>query len=101
MRLPQLPNSTAELDLMKRLRAYADGAESWFDGPIGSNETRSLNILHANIVSFLDELVHPLLDRINAREMSGFTMHDKKHGLKVAHLMWHIIEPERRLRLSG
>ena len=64
------------------------------------NETQACSLLHSVIVSFLDELVHPLLDRVNAREMSGFTMHDKMHGLKVAHLMWHIIEPERRQRLT-
>jgi hypothetical protein len=32
--------------------------------------------------------------------METFTMHDHGHGLKVAHLMWHIIKLERRQTLS-
>jgi hypothetical protein len=41
-----------------------------------------------------------ILDRVTAREMETFTMHDRVHGRKVAHLMWHILKPERRERLT-
>jgi len=40
------------------------------------------------------------MDRITAREMQEFTMHDRGHGLKVAHLMWHIMKSDRRELLS-
>ena len=40
------------------------------------------------------------MDRITAREMQGFTMHDRAHGLKVAHLMWHILKQERQQSLT-
>jgi hypothetical protein len=40
------------------------------------------------------------MDRVTAREMQGFTMHDRSHGMKVAHLMWHLLRPDRRSRLA-
>jgi hypothetical protein len=32
-----------------------------------------------------------ILDRVGSHEMDTFTMHDRMHGLKVSHLMWHIL----------
>jgi hypothetical protein len=32
--------------------------------------------------------------------MDMFTMHDRRHGMKVAHLMWHTLTPEKRKCLS-
>ena len=48
----------------------------------------------------LERTVAPLLDKVTAKEMDVFTAHDRHHALKVAHLMWHITSPERRLLLT-
>jgi hypothetical protein len=45
-------------------------------------------------------MIVPLLGKINSREMESFTMHDRTHSLKVAHLMWHILDPQQREKLT-
>lgn len=102
MNLPEKPISFSELDLMRRLKAYADGNATWHadERRLGLHEQRACNELHSNLTSFVEKCLHPLLDRVTAREMQGFTMHDRGHGMKVAHLMWHILEPKRRESLT-
>ncbi len=102
MQIPETPLSIQELDLMKRLNAYATGSSSWItdESSIGQNTKAECQTLYTNIVSFVTKMLVPLLDRINVREMETFTMHDSNHSLKVAHLMWHILHHERRDTLT-
>jgi hypothetical protein len=102
MHLPEKPSSFKELDLMKRLRAYSDGQQTWHGGGriLGPHEQAACQQLYANLCSLIEQCLHPLMDRVTAREMQGFTMHDRSHGIKVAHLMWHILLPSRRDTLS-
>jgi len=102
MRIPERPQNLADLDLMKRLRAYSDGTETWHlnKEPLGNHERKACGELYTNLTTLIEKCVHPLMDRVTSREMQGFTMHDHGHGLKVAHLMWHIVKPERRELLS-
>jgi molecular chaperone HtpG len=101
MRLPERPAKITDLDLMARLLAYAEGRESWpSDRTLGEHEKNACRQLHANLTSFVERCLHPLMDRVTAREMEAFTMHDHGHGLKVAHIMWHIIDPIRRNSLT-
>lgn len=98
MQIPETPASVDQLDLMKRLKEYSDGKAFWLpDGTnIGQRGKEDCQLLHTNLVSFTNKMLVPLLTRINAREMESFTMHDRTHSLKVAHLMWHILDPQRR-----
>ena len=102
MPLPARPTKVAELDLMKRLKAYGDGSATWHENEqaLGDGERHACTQLLGALVAFIEKCLHPLMDRVTAREMQHFTMHDAAHGLKVAHLMWHIITPERRDTLS-
>jgi len=102
MQIPETPISIEQLDLMKRLSDYSLGKASWleYQPELGQNQKQSCQILHSNIVSLVSGMLAPLLGRINAREMETFTMHDSKHSLKVAHLMWHILKPDSRERLT-
>lgn len=102
MQIPETPLSIQELDLMKRLNAYARGSSSWItdESSIGQNTKAECQTLYSNIVSLVTKMLVPLLDRINAREMETFTMHDSSHSLKVAHLMWHILHNDRRDTLT-
>jgi len=101
MQIPETPITVEGLDLMKRLKAYADGPEVWAPGlQVGEKARRACLDLYANMSQLVNKIVGHLLDRVSAREMDTFTMHDHRHGLKVAHLMWHIIEPNRRERLT-
>jgi Histidine kinase-, DNA gyrase B-, and HSP90-like ATPase len=101
-RVPERPESLADLDLMKRLKRLSEGDATWHaDGhSLGLHEREVCGLLHSNLVGLIDRCVSPLLDRIAAREMQTFTMHDRNHGLKVAHLMWQIIKPSRRELLT-
>lgn len=87
---------------MKRLDTYALGEDTWHhDGSeAGPEERQACRTLHTNLVELVTKVLAPLLDRITAHEMETFTMHDRSHGLKVAHLMWHILEPARRKYLT-
>jgi hypothetical protein len=102
MQIPETPISIEQLDLMKRLSDYSLGKASWleYQPEPGQNQKQSCQILHSNIVFLVSGMLAPLLGRINARETETFTMHDSKHSLKVAHLMWHILKPDRRERLT-
>lgn len=102
MQIPETPTSINQLDLIKRLSDYGAGDASWLEHQpqLGQNTKQSCQILYTNIVSFVNEMLTPLLGKINAREMETFTMHDSNHALKVAHLMWHIIHPDRRNSLT-
>jgi hypothetical protein len=102
MQLPESPDRLCDLDLMKVLASYEKGEASWHeDGrKPGARERAACQQLNANLTNFVETCLHPLMDRVTAREMQGFTMHDRHHGLKVAHLMWHILEPVRRQILS-
>lgn len=102
MRLPEKPNTLDGLDLMKRLKAYAMGEASWHANRrvLGGHERSVCDMLYASLSSFVTNCLHPLMDRITAREMQSFTMHDRNHGLKVAHLMWHISREERQESLT-
>ena len=98
MQVPQTPQSIDQLDLMKRLDTYANGKATWStDGNSVSPSLRqACKTLHAHLIQLVNEVLAPLLDRTTSREMETFTMHDRRHGLKVAHLMWHILIPARR-----
>ncbi len=102
MQIPETPLSIQELDLMKRLNAYATGSSSWItdESSIGQNTKAECQTLYTKIVSFVTKMLVPLLDRIKTREMETFTMHDSNHSLKVAHLMWHILSHDRRDTLT-
>jgi len=101
MQIPETPGTVEGLDLMKRLEAYSNGKGTWEPGsPLGDRARLACKALHTNIIELLNKAIAPLLDRISAREMETFTMHDRTHALKVAHLMWHILEPSRRDRLT-
>jgi molecular chaperone HtpG len=102
MQLPDSPGHLRDLDLMKLLASYGEGQATWFeDGrELGARERSACQRLYANLTNFVEASLHPLMDRVTAREMQGFTMHDRHHGLKVAHLMWHILAASRRKLLS-
>lgn len=102
MKIPETPSSVEQLDLMQLLDSYATGAATWHEdgSKIGKELQQSCRSLHTHIVELVTQVFAFILDRINAREMDIFTMHDRRHGAKVAHLMWHITTPERRKRLS-
>lgn len=102
MQVPETPNTVAELDLMIRLKEYADGKASWMtkgQNPQPNARAACLT-LYTNLLRFADDLIGPLLDRTNAREMETFTLHDRLHARKVAHLMWHILSEDRRQALT-
>lgn len=102
MQIPETPSSVTELDLMKRLDEYANGTASWTtDGNMpGDAAKHACRTLHTNLTNLVKVLLAFILDRVTAREMEAFTMHDHVHGLKVAHLMWHILKQERRAQLT-
>ena len=102
MKIPETPASVSELDLMKRLQAYEKGEATWDrDGkPLGENAKKASRALHTCIVEMVEKVLAPIMDRTTARELDTFTMHDRVHGRKVAHLMWHILSPERQLTLT-
>jgi hypothetical protein len=95
MQIPETPHSIAELDFMKRLAEYGAGTASYLPAceSLGKN-ARELCAEHHAMLIRLEKTVAPLLDKVTAKEMDLFTAHDRKHALKVAHLMWHIIPPQ-------
>src|SRR5687767_5564577 len=99
MQIPETPSRVQDLDLMQRLLAYASGDAAWQQRDHGEKARLECDRLYAGLVH-LAETVTPLLERIASREMERFTIHDHRHALKVAHLMWHILSPERRSRLT-
>ena len=87
MQIPKTPLTFEELDLIQQLKEYSES-----DTEVAK--------LFTNITSFVKDMLTPLLGKINARQMETFTMHDPNHALKVAQLMWYIIKPERRDKLT-
>ena len=102
MQIPETPEKIEQLNLMQRLRAYAGGKASWREKGRrpGEGERRACAALHLGIVETVNKILGPLLDRVTSREMETFTLHDRVHGRKVAHLMWHILETRSRERLT-
>src|SRR5712692_3323373 len=102
MKIPETPASISELDLMKRLEDYAEGRETWRQDktPLGENERKASRVLHVRIVLIVEQVFAFIMGRVTVRELDTFTMHDRVHGRKVAHLMWHILTPERRAGLT-
>ncbi|MCH7871961.1 MAG: ATP-binding protein, partial [Planctomycetes bacterium] len=102
MQIPETPDHIGDLDLLKRLKEYADGKASWRQNEtaLGPSARDACHKLHAGLVD-LATCVAPLLDNATAKEMDTFTMHDRKHAMKVAHLMWHLLQPERREGLTS
>src|SRR5437660_563081 len=92
MHVPETPTDVQELDLMKLLNAYAEGRATWLPGqsPVDSGLRESCRILHTQLIELTTRLFSLILDRVNAREMEIFTLHNRHHGMKVAHLMWQI-----------
>jgi hypothetical protein len=102
MKIPEIPTTVEQLGLMKQLEDYAEGRASWLAGnaPIGPKTRKACRELHTQIVKIVDRVFASILDRVTARELDTFTMHDRSHGLKVAHLMWHILSAEARAVLT-
>jgi hypothetical protein len=102
MKIPETPSTVEQLDLMKRLEDYAEGRATWLPNgdPLGTSSRKACRHLHTQIVRIIDQVFASILDRVTARELDTFTMHDRKHGLKVAHLMWHILSEERRALIT-
>src|SRR5581483_6804645 len=102
MQIPETPENVEALDLMKRLKSYADGDAMWqADGvALGNDAKQACLTLYNGLAQLVSKVFAPLMDRVTAREMETYTMHDHKHGLKVSHLMWHILSPEARERLT-
>jgi hypothetical protein len=94
------PDDVAELDLLRRLDAYARGDASWLARPLSPGEREACRQLYADLLRLVRHCFAPMLDRVTAREMEGFTAHDRRHALKVSHLMWHLTRPERRTGLT-
>lgn len=99
MQIPETPKRVDDLDLVKRLAAYGRGEATW-NAPLGEDTRAACERLHSEIKCLVEKALAPLLDRVTTREMETFTLHDRTHGLKVAHLMWHILDDERRAALT-
>jgi hypothetical protein len=101
MQIPETPHTLEELDLMRQLKSYADGQANWHpERAVGPDSRTACAVLHIHIRKLVDQVLKWVLDRVSAREMDTFTMHDRAHGIKVAHVMWHILAPSRRERLT-
>lgn len=102
MQIPETPQSVEKLDLMIRLNEYANGNANWdaTGNGLGANARAACRSLHDNLLRLIKESFAPLLTRTTAHEMETFTVHDPSHGRKVAHLMWHILDTDRRDRLT-
>lgn len=102
MKIPETPSTVEQLDLLRRLDDYAEGRATWLpESPaLGANSKKACGQLHAQILKVVEKVFALMLDRTTARELDTFTMHDRNHGLKVAHLMWHILAPARRAILT-
>ncbi len=102
MQIPETPKNVGDLDLMKKLDQYAQGKASWLEGEtkLGQEAKKECHELYTSIVKLVDKAFSWMLSRSTAHEMETFTVHDVSHGHKVAHLMWHILKPERRELLT-
>jgi len=100
LNVPETPKDSKDLALLMRLKQYALGAASWNGSGIGPEAREACDRLYTDTLRLVRDGFAPLLDCINTAGFLTFTMHDHRHSLKVAHLMWHILSPERRERLS-
>jgi hypothetical protein len=101
MQVPETPKKLSDLTLMQQLERYATGEARWDPlVDVGPDAQTACKALHVNVTLLVEKALAPILDRITSREMDTFTMHDRTHGLKVAHLMWQILDPSRRERLT-
>lgn len=100
MNVPEAPKDPKDLALLMRLKKYASGEASWGGNGIGIQAREACERLYTDTLRLVRDGFAPLLDRINTAGFLTFTMHDHSHSIKVAHLMWHILSPERRERLS-
>jgi hypothetical protein len=82
MQIPETPQSVTELELMKRLDEYAGGTASWLpdEGDVGEGARQACRTLHTNLINLINGMFAYVLDRVTAREMETFTMHDRVHG---------------------
>ncbi len=64
MEIPETPKAVEQLDLMRRLHAYATGRASWKEPrtKVGENERRACNALYVGIVELVNKVLAPLLD---------------------------------------
>jgi hypothetical protein len=102
MQIPETPKSLESLNLLIQLDAYAKGAATprTTGELLGEEARKACRSLHTNLVAVVEHVFAPLMDRATAGALETFTMHDRMHGLKVAHLMWHILKPENRQFLT-
>jgi molecular chaperone HtpG len=101
LQISESPTRVSDLDLMQQLARYANGDGSWNPQlKVGLELQNDCKVLLANTTQLVEKVLGPILDRVTAREMDTFTMHDRRHGLKVAHLMWYILEPASREHLT-
>lgn len=102
MQIPETPQSVQKLDLMKRLNAYARGEATWYDDrrEIGPVARQACGVLYSDLARLVEVVFDPILTRTTSREMEMFTMHDSTHARKVGHLMWYILDSDRRERLT-
>jgi hypothetical protein len=70
------------------------------DSVLSSGEKKASRVLHTQTLRIVEQVFALIMDRATVRELDTFTMHDQVHGRKVAHLMWHILETERRKALT-
>jgi len=65
MKIPETPGSVSELDVMKRLEAYAEGQETWeLSGALpGPNAKQACRTLHTNVVNIVEKVLAPIMDR--------------------------------------
>src|SRR4029077_8561389 len=100
--IPAPPSELKELDLMKRLAKYADGKAYWDSDmqSASSSEQFACHTLYSNISNLINLVFSPILNRANSGTLEQFTMHDAAHGRKVAHLMWYLLNKERRNQLT-
>jgi len=104
--IPSAPGELESLDLMRRLEQYGRGKATWKPRTskgkvaLSDREKKACLRLYENLKTVCEDILKYILDRVQAREMAIFTSHDHTHGLKVAHLMWYLLTPERRERLT-
>lgn len=100
--LPQAPADFRDLDLVRRLNSYAAGETTWHaDGTVpGRSVQEACGALGQRLSGLVENVLNPVLARATARELETFTMHDRRHALKVAHLMWHTLDVDHRHRLT-
>jgi len=100
------PTEIERLDLLQRLEAYADGKSSWLPGgrPLDSRTVELCQTLYSNLLAILDELLAPQFIHSDP-DFAGLSIPSLErgtygHGLRVAHIMWHIVDNRRRSKLT-